>query len=273
MLRTLFYRLPVSLRYWVRRAVFLPVDALESVTGKRPDLVPPKGMIFTGAGNYVQQGDTFLGYFIEYTGLRADHAVLDVGSGIGRMARPFTSFLSEKGLYEGFDVVPTGVEWCNKHISSKYPNFHFQCFDLNNDLYTDGGKDATTFKFPYSDNHFDLVFLTSVFTHMSPSEVEHYIGEIQRVLKPGGHMFSTFFVLDSVSEKSMIGTEFEFGHRYEGYALMDEKVTSANVAFEEKYLTQMIEDKGLSVTKYLPGSWSSRSNPFDFQDIIVATKI
>src|ERR1700720_590064 len=39
-----------------------------------------------------------------------DH-ILDIGSGCGRVAIPFTSYLSG-GKYDGFDVVLPMVEWC-----------------------------------------------------------------------------------------------------------------------------------------------------------------
>ncbi len=272
MFRKLFYRLPISQRYFIRRALFFPIDLWENITGTRPELVPPKGMIFTGSGNFVAQGDTFLEYFKEYANLKPNHRVLDVGSGIGRMARPLTRYLSS-GSYEGFDVVETGVTWCKENITKEHSNFNFTYVELKNDLYTDSGADASIFKFPYEDNSFDLVFLTSVFTHMVAHEVEHYMQEIARVLKPGGKVFSTFFILSDASKKHMIGTDFEFKFKRENHTLMDDKVTAANVAYEEHYLkNQLLEENGFTLKHFLPGSWSSAPNSFDFQDIVVAEK-
>ena len=51
--------------------------------------------------------------FIDLGGLKPEHRVLDIGSGIGRVAIPLTEYLNEKGSYEGFDVVELGVNWCN----------------------------------------------------------------------------------------------------------------------------------------------------------------
>lgn len=272
MFRKLFYRLPINQRYLVRRVIFFPVDLWEGITGMRPELVPPKGMIFTGSGNFVAQGDTFLEYFKTYAGLEPTHHVLDIGSGIGRMARPLTQFLSS-GAYEGFDVVETGVTWCKANITAKYPNFNFTYVELKNDLYTESGADASIFKFPYEDDSFDLVILTSVFTHMVANEVEHYMQEIARVLKPGGKVFSTFFVLTDTSKKHMVGTDFEFKFKRENHVLMDDKVTAANVAYEEDYLKkELLSANGFILRHFLPGSWSSAPDYFDFQDIIVAEK-
>jgi ubiquinone/menaquinone biosynthesis C-methylase UbiE len=109
--------------------------------------------------------------------------VLDIGSGIGRVAIPLTEYLSEEGRYEGFDVVEKGVQWCQTHITRQFPNFQFQYIPLNNDLYRSDGQDATQFSFPYPDDQFDLIVVNSVFTHMLPEEVDNYLGEIRRVLE------------------------------------------------------------------------------------------
>lgn len=64
--------------------------------------------------------------------------MLDVGSGIGRMARPLTKFLTS-GSYVGIDIVPRGIEWCQRHITSRYPNFTFQHADVYNKEYNPTG--------------------------------------------------------------------------------------------------------------------------------------
>ena len=59
---------------------------------------------------------------------------LDVGSDIGRMARPMVGYLRPPGAYEGFDVVPEGVEWCRRRYEA-HPHFRFQIADVRNGLY------------------------------------------------------------------------------------------------------------------------------------------
>jgi len=41
---------------------------------------------------------------------------------------------------------------------------------------------ASEFVFPFADASFDFVSLASVFTHMLPVDLEHYAGQIARVL-------------------------------------------------------------------------------------------
>ena len=276
MLRQIYYALPPNLRFLARRLYYGPVDLYERLMGKRDQLTPPKGLIFTGSGDFKAQGEKMLGYFKTFGGLRPYHRVLDIGSGIGRMAVPLTTFLNENGTYNGFDVVERGVAWCKKKITSKFPNFQFQYIPLDNDLYKSGGSSAANFKFPYPDQSFDFVILTSVFTHMLPDEVANYLKEISRVLAPGGTCFATFFVWNEESATlSAANPAFQFPHDYGHYRLMDENVKSANVAYEETYLQQnLIADAQLKLKAAYYGYWCGRPklDTKDFQDILILEK-
>jgi hypothetical protein len=69
------------------------------------------------------------------------------------------------GSYDGFDVVPSGVAWCQATITSRHPHFRFQHVDIYNKTY---------FRLPYADNTFDFAFLAPVFTHILPDDIENY---------------------------------------------------------------------------------------------------
>jgi len=58
---------------------------------------------------------------------------------------------------------------------------------------------AEEYTFPYKDEFFDFVFLTSVFTHILPKGVRNYTSEISRVMKPGGRCFIMYFMLNEES--------------------------------------------------------------------------
>lgn len=269
--RKLFYALPPGLRYITRVLYHLPGDIYDSLSGKRPDMVPPKGKIYTGGGDFVETGLRFVDYFKEYAQLSPSDSVLDIGSGIGRMAIPLTKYLDSTARYEGFDVVKKGVEWCQKKITKNHPNFTFKYVDLHNDLYKSTGSDATGYQFPYKTNSFDVIYLISVFTHMSKDEVHHYLKEIHRVLKPGGRCFSTFFTYDENTKPSREG--FQFKYRSEDFALMDENVKSANIAFDREALINYAGTTGYRLQYFNLGSWQvNEEQSLDFQDIFVFTK-
>jgi ubiquinone/menaquinone biosynthesis C-methylase UbiE len=254
---------------------FFPIDIFESYTGKRPAGVPPRGKIFIGQGDYIKLGQKFLGYFISLAGLKPYHSVLDVGCGIGRMALPLTTFLNEKGSYDGFDIVKSGIDWCNRNIADKHPNFHFQYTGLYNQLYNTTDKvDASNFVFPYSDERFDFVFLTSVFTHMMAAEVEHYLNEIGRVMKPRATCLMSLFIVNCESEDLMIKqpTHMNFPINKGFYRLHSSQVDTANVAYDEEWLLEKLEKAGLKMDAIKYGEWCGRTSYFDYQDLLICSK-
>jgi ubiquinone/menaquinone biosynthesis C-methylase UbiE len=275
LLRKAYYSLGPVQRRLARRLVFLPADLVDSVSGKRLPLVPPRGKIFTGQGDFVAAGDELLGNMISTCNLEPGHHVLDIGCGIGRLARPLTGFLDEKGSYEGFDIVKDGVEWCKKHYVN-FSNFNFTYIALQNDLYNlESNAGADKFAFPYPDSAFDLAALISVFTHMQPGEVENYLQEIGRVLKPGGHCFATFFLITRNSEIFLDDARNPFfPHRYNNYFLHNNKVKNANIAYRYEFISKLAAKAGLSIQYHNEGWWAGKSQDacMNFQDLVVMTK-
>ena len=276
MKRFLYYLLPTPVRLFARRLYYLPADTIDCMLGRRPEGVPPRGKIFTGPGDYVKLGEKFLTYFQQLGGLKPNDAVLDIGCGIGRMAVPLTGFLSKEGSYDGFDIVKSGIDWCNRHIAQKHPNFHFLYTGLYNQLYNTSDKaDASNFSFPYPDEKFDFVFLTSVFTHMMPAEVETYLQEISRVMKPGAKCLISFFIINCESEDLMIKqpTHMNFPINKGFYRLHSSRVDTANVAYDEEWLLEKLEDAGLKMDDIKYGEWCGRTNYFDYQDLLICSKV
>ncbi len=273
MLRSLYYSLPSSLRFTARRLWYAPVDLLDRLSGKRDKLTPPKGLIFTGGGDFKAQGDKFLTFFRQLGGLEPHHQVLDIGSGMGRMAIPLLRYLNEQGSYDGIDIVKNGITWCNDHITAERGNFRFHHSDIYNDLYNTGGTvQGFDYVFPFKDNSFNFTFLTSVFTHMLKEEVEQYFKEISRTLKPGGVCFATFFVINEESLSLMTNAGIHFPFEKDGFYVMNEKVETANVGYPEEYITSLAAANDMEVDRIHYGKWCNRKEFTDFQDFVVMRK-
>jgi SAM-dependent methyltransferase len=252
----------------------LPLDCADVLLGRRRDMVPPRYLGFEGDGDFEATGDEFLRYFTELGELKPEHRVLEVGCGIGRMARPLTKYLTT-GSYEGIDIVPRGIRWCQRNISNRHPNFHFQLADIQNLMYNPRGRcQPAQYEFPFDDGRFDFIYLTSVFTHLQRREIEHYMAEIARTLHPGGRCLITFFLLNEESRRSLsagLGS-IDFRFRGDGCWLRNEQVPEQAVAFEEVQVCALYRELGFAIEAIRWGSWSGRADYLSYQDIVVARR-
>ncbi len=267
-LRKIYYVMSPSLRLLVRRIVFLPKDLFR----KKDEMMPPSGLIYTGRGDFIRAGKYWLERFIREGGLKPEDSVLDIGSGIGRMAVPMAKYLTT-GRYEGFDAVRQGVDWCKSNIQRKYPNFNFIYADLDNDLYKSKGFNAAEYRFDYPDENFDFAISISVFTHMLKDEIINYLRETSRVLKKGGVLFATFFVLPDDFQPGR--QAFDFPYQFGNYALMDKNVKSANVAYRYDFLHDICTQSGFDIHLYQKGYWNKHieHTDNDFQDVLILRKL
>ncbi|MBC8078684.1 MAG: class I SAM-dependent methyltransferase, partial [Chloroflexales bacterium] len=228
---------------------------------------------FVGGGDFDAIGRAFLNHFTRIAGLLPHEAVLDIGCGVGRIALPLAGYLGNEGRYEGFDIVPAGVRWCQRHVTPFYPRFRFQLADIYNAEYNPNGRlEARDYVFPYADASFDFAFLTSVFTHMLPADVARYLAQIRRVLKPGGRCLATFFFLNDEA-RALIGAGKSM-HRFEhdggGYFTTAPGRPEAAIAYAEHDVLAMAHSAGLRPQEPIfYGSWCGRAQFTDGQDIVL----
>lgn len=99
-------------------------------------------------------------------------AILDFGCGCGRIIRNFHDLHGPR-LY-GTDYNPRLVNWCRE-------NLPFGSFEVN----------SLEPPLIYSDGMFDFVYAFSVFTHFSAPLQTAWMGEMNRVIAPGGYLLIT----------------------------------------------------------------------------------
>ena len=263
-------------RLSLHRAKLDGLDLIDRLRGRHDPLVPPRRMIFVGGPLFRAVGEEFFALF-RRAGLQPDDDVLDVGSGIGRMAVPMMGWL--RGRYEGFEVVREGVEWCQRNITTRHPNFSFTHVDLYNGTYNPGGRlQAAGFRFPYEDGSFDFAFLTSIFTHLLPADVRHYLDELGRVLRPDGILLATYFLLDEDSLAAVTDgrAELAFVHRHTDPLVGEYRTITATepeeaVAYPVDAIAALHEEAGLPIAEHWPGGWPHRAGT-TLQDVTVSRR-
>jgi SAM-dependent methyltransferase len=266
---------PEPLHQRARTSLRLRALDLRDRVGRRSDrFVPPRRLDFVGHSDFVDTGDEFLRHFTEVAGLGRDERVLDVGCGIGRMARPLVGHLSAQGSYDGFDVNREGIAWCARRYA-RHPNFRFQAVDLYNRRYNpDGEQPADAFTFPYDDARFDLVICTSVLTHLLEGEADHYVAEIGRVLAPGGRMLATWFLLDEPSRTAIAAGHagLPFLDADAPVAVVSDEMPEEAVAYDRAWVADACRRHGLEVDAVHPGTWRGDDDGRSFQDIVVGRR-
>jgi SAM-dependent methyltransferase len=100
--------------------------------------------------------------------------VLDFGCGCGRFLAGWVMRGARMQL-RGCDYNPALVQWCNEYIPG-----------------VDARVNTLGEKIPFPDSSFDLIYLLSVFTHLTVAEQERLVAEFRRILRPGGYVYVTF---------------------------------------------------------------------------------
>lgn len=265
-----------------QEAVWFALDSAESILGRKDSLTPPRHLMNVGSNQFTRSDFNAIGrrlfqYLRDIGGLEPTDRVLDVGCGVGRMAISLTKYLSPQATYDGFDIVKPSIEHCTQNISPRFPNFTFHHADVFNSVYNPRGQYLShQYRFPFPDNTFSFVFLTSVFTHMLSEGVENYVREIRRVLIPHGKSFITYFLLNEFSEAMIQSSRSHLifsSPIHNGRTLRPESPKDA-VAFHEAYIRATYARYSLAIVEPIRyGSWCGRSSNVGYQDIVVATKV
>ena len=266
--------IPNSIRPHVKQISFRVFEFGDRLFKGRNNLIPPQSIQYVGGKNqFLIAGKEFFEFFKELGHLKPDDAVLDIGCGTGRMAYPLTTFLSSRGRYVGFDIVPHAIDWCKGRYEHQFSNFFFYLADLYNSDYNPRGKiKGAQYRFEHKDAEFDFIFATSVFTHMLPDESQNYLNETRRVLKPSGRALLTFFVLNDESKAQLAAGKAIVPLKYKmnGFYTSTPDCPENAVGYEQEDLLKMLDRAGLELEGPIHfGDWCRREKFLSHQDILI----
>lgn len=271
--------LPAPLRSSLKFLLCSAVDLFDATFKPRDRLMPPARLRvrvgcfrnFLFPSRYRAVGAEFARHLQDIAGLKPGGAILDLGCGCGLAASALTDFGLER--YEGVDPDREAIEWCRSHIASRFDRFRFQFADLYNGYYNPrGALKPAEWRFPFAEAAFDVVLLKSVLTHMLRADMEHYLREIARVLRPGGRCLATLYILNEESLRRMAagGCDFTLAAAIDGGRAFRADLPEYIVAWDEKTVHQAAARAGLAVRQPVRyGAWCGRAGAHSYQDMLV----
>jgi len=245
----------------LRRSVYRLATPLDRIVHRRGPLLPPAHLRIYYYGTWDPEAFAracAIRTELISRGLRPEHRLLDIGCGIGNLAIGLKDYL--QGGYDGLDIHPEAIAWCQRTLTPRYPGFRFHRADIASRAYNpDGRESAAAYRFPFPDRTFDFIFLASVFTHMMPDAVERYLHEISRLLTPGGTCIESYFLLNDETRPAVEAARsfMSFGIRHpSGVCLLhDAAVPEAAVAYDEGFVRRLHDEAGLRIHDVRRGTW------------------
>ena len=157
---------------------------------------------------------------------------------------------------------------------------------IHNAQYNPRGKQrACEYVFPYGDKSFDVALAASLFTHLRPFEGERYLEEVSRVLRPGGRLLGTWFLIDEKAEELLRSSR---SASLEDAPTLDHEFTDEHgntfrspfagtpehmITIDEQLVRDQHDRASLEIVEVLYGSW--REGPgrgWPGQDMVVSRR-
>ena len=211
-----------------------------------PTSLPSKYLRFCGNefqndAYYLASAQEEANRLVEYCGLTLNTRVLDVGCGTGRLPIGILDRVGETQAYRGVDVGRRSIYWCQRYLQRQHPTFQFLHLDLYHPHYNPNGIPLDSrFRFPFNNEAFHIIYLYSVFSHMSQEEVRFYLKEFQRMLSPNGMVFLTAFIEEDVPDMSV---------NPEGYRMRWNQELHC-VRYDRTFFTTLLAESGFCIVRF-----------------------
>lgn len=247
-------------------------------------------LVAGGQDNFIEIGVDIVRSLIKDAGLHPHQRVLEIGCGVGRVAIPLTQWIEPPGEYWGLDVVSKAIDWCKENISTHYENFRFHHIDVFNEYYNPSGRlKLKNLDFSFLGPEFQVVFLSSVFTHLVEKDALFYLDLAKSLLSQGGILWCTWFVVDQETRRSIesgkTSLKFDLQQGPDFYLSegpssslkrmlpFQKKKSTAAVAYEMAFVADQLERREFDVLTCSRGTWCERRSEYGgYQDLIVARR-
>lgn len=249
------------------------------ISKREKAMIPPRRLWVTPEDSFIhflRWGYEYRSYLTLLCKLRPTDKVLELGCHHGRTAMGLVDYLKPPGLYEGLDIQKAQVKWAKACFDNHV--FNFTCVDIYNSRYNPQGQIlAGDFVFPYGNNHFNVVYAASVFTHLAPSSVKHFLQEISRVSKPKGKILLSFCLLDFYKgQGTTISRIYEANYGYmhiKGVKIKNPYSPEDLIFYRGNIINQFCKKANLKIIKIIPGYWSNlRKYAVNEQDLLLIEK-
>jgi SAM-dependent methyltransferase len=228
LLLNLWHSLPDQIRFAILRVVqrnnrlyrwlmFRHTDAKDQVAGDRTHLPPAEMRYRVGASpdaeEFITIGKTCAAD-IQSAVLKVGRELgsftrmLDFGCGCGRTLVHMRN-LAPTAQIDGVDIDAQAIEWCKQ-------NLNFASFSVGKETPPTG----------YAAETFDFIYVISVFTHLDEDYQFRWLGELQRIAKPGALLVFTVngikdgdkdFVFERSYEEGLFPAWYQNTYHSKGY--------------------------------------------------------
>jgi ubiquinone/menaquinone biosynthesis C-methylase UbiE len=204
----------------------------------------------------------------EYGQLNMQHSVLDFGCGTGRVLAGLQKTCRHA---VGFDICNRFLEYCQQYqLATHHADVYHEEFNPK------GTVDPDTEYLPFKENSFDRVTCVAVMNHQSIENAVRIIKESLRVVKRGGKIIMTAFLLNAQSRTQLQygNCALQFQEKTPEWWVANASRPYLNCALDETIIRRtIVENKGQIVEPILYGQWRNMNHAPTGHDLLVIRKV